>query len=83
MKLVNRLSFYFFDTCASTQINRVRDRARFSFGTNSERACLTVCYFFSLHKTNRWDEILWVVDRVFYNIKDYEKFEKVIWLTLM
>lgn len=50
MKLVNRLSFYFFDTCVSPQINRVRDRARFSFGTNSERACLTVCYFSSLQQ---------------------------------
>lgn len=50
MKLVNRLSFYLFDTCASPQINRVRDRARFSFGTNSERACLTVCYFSSLQQ---------------------------------
>ena len=67
----------------STNKSRTVSVRDFLFDTNNERACLISWHFSSLHKTNRWDEISRVVDRVFYNIKDYEKFEKVVWLTLM
>ena len=41
-----------------------------------------IAVFFE-YNAHWWDEISRVVDRVFYDIKDYEKFEKKVQLTLM